>query len=171
VISQDAPLNHAYRTYWSDENLAELTDTEVSQARFFMTALVICLEATYLNYEEGLVPEEALRSYGMRGLFEIDAAYPQSGEIRVAVDVKRFESERDMHKRGDEITQKARHLKDVHPDSRFYAVIYYPFPAGHDAVRRRYQGQGIDEIFFADSTEESVARAALAIIEDSGLGK
>jgi len=66
VISQDAPLNHAYSTYWSDENLAELTDTEVSQARFFMTALVIRLEATYLNYEEGLVPEEALRSYGMR---------------------------------------------------------------------------------------------------------
>ena len=65
VLSQDAALNHAYRTYWSDGNIAELTDTDVSQARFFMTALVIRLEATYLNYEEGLLPEEALRSYGM----------------------------------------------------------------------------------------------------------
>ena len=66
VLSQDAALNHAYRTYWSEGSIAELTDTDVSQAQFFMTALVVRLEATYLNYEEELLPEEALGSYGMR---------------------------------------------------------------------------------------------------------
>jgi hypothetical protein len=65
VLSQDAVLNYAYVTYWSDGDITELTDTEMSQAQMFMTSLVVRLEATYLNYEQGLLPEEALRSYGM----------------------------------------------------------------------------------------------------------
>ena len=65
VLSQDALLNYAYVTYWSDGDITELTDTEMSQAQMFMTSLVVRLEATYLNHEQGLLPEEALRSYGM----------------------------------------------------------------------------------------------------------
>ncbi len=103
------------------------------------------------------------------GFFELDAAYPEEGPVEVGVDVKRFESRRDFHKRGDEITQKVSHLRDVHPSSRFFAVIYYPFPRRHDEVRRRYQGQGIDGIVFAAETDESIDDAARQILSDAGL--
>ena len=86
------------------------------------------------------------------GTFALDAAYPEQGNVEVGVDVKRFESPRDFHKRGDEITQKVSHLRDVHPSSQFFAVIHYPFPGRHPAVRQRYQGQGIDGIVFAAET-------------------
>src|SRR5690606_6953775 len=39
--------------------------------------------------------------------FELDAATPTSGPIRLGVDVKRIEARRDIHKRGDEIVNKA----------------------------------------------------------------
>ena len=103
------------------------------------------------------------------GSFELDAAYPEQGAVEVGVDVKRFESPRDFHKRGDEITQKVSHLRDVHPSSRFFAVIYYPFPALHDEVRRRYQGQGIDGILFAAETDESIEEAAREVLSEAGL--
>lgn len=103
------------------------------------------------------------------GFFELDAAYPVEGPVKVGVDVKRFESRRDFHKRGDEITQKVSHLRDVHPSSRFFAVIYYPFPRRHDEVRRRYQGQGIDGIVFAAETDESIEDAAKQVLSQAGL--
>ncbi|MEN8375192.1 MAG: hypothetical protein ABFS34_07060 [Gemmatimonadota bacterium] len=103
------------------------------------------------------------------GAFELDAAFPETGPVRVGVDVKRFESPRDFHKRGDEITQKVSRLRDVHPDAHFYAVIYYPFPSSHDAVRSRYRDQGIDEIFFADETESTLSDVAEAILRHAGL--
>jgi len=102
--------------------------------------------------------------------FELDAAYPAEGDsISIAVDVKRFESPRDYHKRGDEITQKAAHLKAIHPNARFYAVIYYPFPSSHEDVRRRYAGQRIDGIFFAGETEESLEPAVVEILRENDL--
>ena len=102
--------------------------------------------------------------------FELDAAYPSKGvPISIGVDVKRFESERDYHKRGDEITQKANHLKSVYPESKFYAVIYYPFPSKHENVRRRYANQGIDGIYFAGETDELIEEAAVNILEDCDL--
>lgn len=103
------------------------------------------------------------------GFFELDAAYPVEGPVEVGVDVKRFESRRDFHKRGDEITQKVSHLRDVHPSSRFFAVIYYPFPTRHGEVRRRYQGQGIDGIVFAAETDESIEDAAKQVLGQAGL--
>ena len=39
--------------------------------------------------------------------FEIDAAAPGTGKIEVAIDVKRIEARRDIHKRADEIINKA----------------------------------------------------------------
>ena len=105
------------------------------------------------------------------GKFELDAAFPVEGDVEVGVDVKRFESPRDFHKRGDEITQKVSHLRDVHPNAKFYAVLYYPFPAEHETVRTRYQGQGIDGIYFAGTTEESLSGVAQAILIDAGLGR
>ncbi|WP_419857812.1 hypothetical protein [Candidatus Palauibacter irciniicola] len=103
------------------------------------------------------------------GTFELDAAYPKRGDVEVGVDVKRFESPRDFHKRGDEITQKVSHLRDVHPSSRFFAVIYYPFPDRHADVLKRYQGQGINGILFAAETESSIDEAAMRVIEEGGL--
>ncbi len=97
--------------------------------------------------------------------FELDAAYPgTSGLVRIGVDVKRFESPRDFHKRGDEVIQKAAHLKSVNPEAVFFAVIYYPFPSKHDEVRQRYANQGIDGIFFAADDDETVERAAIEIL-------
>jgi hypothetical protein len=64
--------------------------------------------------------------------FEIDAAYPSGGDaIEVAVDVKRIESPRDIHKRADEIINKASKFKAVNPSGKFFAVVYYPFPNEH----------------------------------------
>ena len=103
------------------------------------------------------------------GTFELDAAYPEEGDVEVGVDVKRFESDRDFHKRGDEITQKVSHLRDVHPSSWFFTVIYYPFPARHADVRKRYQGQGIDGIVFAAETDESIDEAAKQVLSAAGL--
>lgn len=103
------------------------------------------------------------------GAFELDAAYPEHEKVEVGVDVKRFESPRDFHKRGDEITQKVSHLRDVHPSARFFAVIYYPFPARHGDVRKRYQGQGIDGIVFAGETDDSIDDAAKQVLEAAEL--
>jgi len=47
--------------------------------------------------------------------FELDAASPESGPIRIAVDVKRIEARRDIHKRCDKIVNKAAKLKKVQP--------------------------------------------------------
>lgn len=103
------------------------------------------------------------------GSFELDAAYPERGTVAVGVDVKRFESPRDFHKRGDEITQKVSHLRDVHPSAQFFAVIYYPFPARHADVRTRYQGQGINGIVFAAETNESIEGAARQVLNQADL--
>jgi len=39
--------------------------------------------------------------------FELDAASPKSGDIKVGIDIKRIEARRDTHKRSDEIINKA----------------------------------------------------------------
>lgn len=97
--------------------------------------------------------------------FELDAAYTsENGAIEVGVDVKRFESPRDFHKRGDEITQKAEHLKRVYPDSKFYALIYYPFPSKHHEVKARYENNNIDAIYFAGESPNEIKDAANRIL-------
>lgn len=59
--------------------------------------------------------------------FELDAAYPAEGDIiNVGVDVKRIEARQDIHKRADEIVNKALKFKAVYPNGLFFAVIYYP---------------------------------------------
>ena len=92
--------------------------------------------------------------------FEIDAAYPASGPIEVAVDVKRIESPRDIHKRADEIVNKAAKFKASHPNSKFFTVVYYPFPAEHINVTSRLKSDYIDGLFFAAQTASSIASAA-----------
>jgi len=68
------------------------------------------------------------RSFAVGGeRFELDAAAPTSGEIELGVDVKRIEARRDIHKRCDEIVNKAAKLKSAFPMIKFGAVVYYPF--------------------------------------------
>jgi hypothetical protein len=96
--------------------------------------------------------------------FEIDAAYPASGaRIDVAIDVKRIESPKDIHKRADEIARKASKFKKTYPKGIFYAVVYYPFPNQHINLQSRLRDDDIDGLFFAGETLSSIESAAILI--------
>lgn len=69
--------------------------------------------------------------------FELDAASPESGPIEIAVDIKRIEARRDIHKRCDEIVNKAAKFKAGYPKGKFIAFIYYPFTDEHTNVSSR----------------------------------
>lgn len=93
--------------------------------------------------------------------FELDSAYPSAGNaIEVGVDVKRIESPRDIHKRADEIINKAAKFKRAHPKGRFFAVVYYPFPDQHLNLQSRLKDPRIDNLFFAGASLSSIERAA-----------
>lgn len=92
--------------------------------------------------------------------FEIDAATPETGKIEIGVDVKRIEARRDIHKRSDEIVNKARAFREAFPDSQFAAVIYYPFTEEHINVQNRLRAPQIDAVVFASDGEESIVNAA-----------
>lgn len=93
--------------------------------------------------------------------FEIDAAYPAGSDeaIEVAIDVKRIESQRDIHKRADEIINKASKFKQAYPAGRFFAIVYYPFPNQHSNASNRLQHPDIDQIYFAGETRSSIKHA------------
>jgi len=91
--------------------------------------------------------------------FEIDAAYPAKQQITVAIDIKRIESPRDIHKRADEIINKAQKFKKVCPEGQFFAVVYFPFPNQHINVQSRLRDDHIDGVFFAGETNSSIATA------------
>jgi hypothetical protein len=63
--------------------------------------------------------------------FELDAANPEIGEVRIGIDIKRIEARKDIHKRCDEIANKALKLKSIYPKSFFATIIYYPFIDEH----------------------------------------
>ena len=117
---------------------------------------------------EKVVAEKLARAYGIpfkkrrvtynNEDYEIDAAAPTSGSIRIGVDIKRIEATRDLHKRCDEIVGKARALKGAFPGARFAAIVYYPFDK--DDIRGRLSHSDLDRGVFADSNEESIERAA-----------
>jgi len=103
--------------------------------------------------------------------FELDAAAPKEGAIRVGVDVKRIEARRDIHKRCDEIVNKAAKLKGVDSEAKFGAVIYYPFPAEHVNVQHRLQSESVDAVVFAGESEESVQNAVRMLLATLGEDK
>ncbi len=88
--------------------------------------------------------------------YEIDAASPTKGPISIGVDVKRIEARRDIHKRCDEIVNKANNLKQAYPGSVFVAVIYYPFIDEHLNVRDRLKSSNIDHVIFCGSEQHSI---------------
>jgi hypothetical protein len=86
--------------------------------------------------------------------------YPaKDGPIEVAVDVKRIESQRDIHKRADEITNKASKFKKAFPNGKFLAVVYYSFPTEHINAKSRIQTDEIDDVYFASESESSIKSA------------
>lgn len=96
--------------------------------------------------------------------FEIDAANPEQGDVLIAVDVKRIEARRDIHKRCDEIVNKASKTKVRFPSAQFAAVIYYPFVAEHTNVQSRLTSENIDCVVFASDSLDSVKDAVSLLI-------
>lgn len=103
--------------------------------------------------------------------FEIDAASPPRGEIEIGVDIKRVEARRDIHKRCDEIVNKAVNLKRAFPRARFGVVIYYPFPAEHSNVEKRLRSGEVDQVVFASQSRESIETAVRLLLSGLGVGK
>jgi hypothetical protein len=103
--------------------------------------------------------------------FELDAASPLTGTIEIGVDVKRVEARRDIHKRCDEIVNKAARLKTAYPNARFAAVIYYPFIPEHANVKSRLESDDIDAVMFARESKESVEDAVKMLLPRLGAAK
>jgi len=97
--------------------------------------------------------------------FELDAASPPKGEpVRIGIDVKRIEARQDIHKRGDEIVNKAAKLKTKYPQARFGAVVYYPFIQEHLNVQSRLESPNIDCVVFAALSAESIESAVRLLL-------
>lgn len=96
--------------------------------------------------------------------FELDAASPEEGRIKIGIDVKRIEARRDIHKRCDEIVNKAAKLKSVLKRARFGAVIYYPFIDEHVNVQSRLSSEDIDAVVFASQSEDSIESAVRILL-------
>lgn len=101
--------------------------------------------------------------------FELDAASPLEGPIEIGVDVKRIEARRDIHKRCDEIVNKATKFKKIHAKGKFAAVVYYPFTAEHVNVQHRLQSPDIDSVVFASQSEEQLYTAIGLMIDTVGI--
>ena len=101
--------------------------------------------------------------------FEIDAASPGSGPMEFAIDVKRIEARRDIHKRTDEILNKAARFKETHPSGLFGAVFYYPFVDEHSNVVGRMTSTNVDAVVFAGQSAESIASAVSLLLGRLGL--
>ncbi len=110
-----------------------------------------------LQFHKRLFPVEAEQ-------FELDAASPKSGDIKVGIDVKRIEARRDIHKRCDEIVNKAAKLKSAFPSSKFGAVIYYPFIEEHINIQNRLRSDSIEGIVFASEAKESIESAVRMLL-------
>lgn len=110
------------------------------------------------------------RTFVVEGdLFEIDIAYPATGEIDIGIDVKRIEARRDIHKRCDEIVNKAAKFKKVYPTSLFGAVVYYPFVDEHINIENRLRSDDVDAVVFAAESPESIDNAVRFLLIKFGI--
>lgn len=111
-----------------------------------------------LNRTKGIVFKK--RKFLVGGQeFELDAAYPDRGDIKIGVDIKRIEARRDIHKRCDEIVNKAHKLKSVLPKAKFGAIVYYPFIDEQVNISNRLESENIDGVVFASELDDSVSNA------------
>ncbi len=101
--------------------------------------------------------------------FELDAAARDTKKgVVYAVDIKRIEARRDIHKRTDEIVNKAAHFKAVYPEGKFGTVIYYPFISEHGNVRDRLLSPNIDSVVFAGALTDSIVNAVKLLLSKMG---
>ncbi len=119
------------------------------------------------NYSDMQFKKRLFESGGEK--FEIDGATPIKGDIKIGIDIKRIEARRDVHKRCDEIENKAKKLKSVYPDCKFGAVIYYPFVDEHTNVQHRLNSEYIDSIVFTSSSKEMVDNAVRMLLNKLGV--
>lgn len=103
--------------------------------------------------------------------FELDAASPEFGDINIGIDVKRIEARRDIHKRCDEIVNKAAKLKSASPACKFGAVVYYPFIEEHVNIQNRLRSDNIDCVVFASEAAESVENAVRLLLSTLGVSR
>lgn len=103
--------------------------------------------------------------------FELDAAAPESGPIRLGIDVKRIEARRDIHKRCDEIVNKATKFKQASKSAKFAAVIYYPFIDEHINIQNRLRSKYINGVFFASESDESIESAVRMLLGQFGMAR
>jgi len=101
--------------------------------------------------------------------FELDAAIPKSGDINVGIDIKRIEARRDIHKRCDEIVNKAVKLKSSFPGAKFGAVVYYPFITEYVNIQSRLRSNDIDCVVFASEAKESIENAVRMLLSSLGV--
>ena len=101
--------------------------------------------------------------------FELDAASPETGTIQVGIDVKRIEARRDIHKRCDEIINKAARLKAAFQGCKFGTVVYYPFIEEHVNIQNHLRSDNIDAVVFASESEDSIENAVKMLISMFGL--
>ena len=80
-----------------------------------------------------------------------------------------IEARRDIHKRSDEIINKAAKVKEVYPKAKFGAVIYYPFIEEHSNVQDRLRSPNIDSIVFAGESEVSIENAVKLLLSKLGI--
>ena len=112
------------------------------------------------------------RTFNYKGEeYELDAATPTSGAIAIGIDVKRIEAKRDIHKRCDEIVNKATKLKTAFPQSRFGAVVYYPFIDEQINVESRLRSKYVNGVVFASESDESVETAVRLLLSKLQGGK
>jgi len=116
-----------------------------------------------LNSQSGLAFRKRKFTY-RREKFEIDAATPLEGRIRIGIDVKRTEARKDIHKRCDEIVNKSRMLKSAFRGAKFGVVFYYPFVDEHTNVTSRLKASGVDYVAFAGESNESVTTAVKLLL-------
>ncbi|MET0517006.1 MAG: hypothetical protein ABW047_16960 [Nitrospiraceae bacterium] len=97
-------------------------------------------------------------------IYELDAACPASGEIEIGIDVKRIEAKRDIHKRCDEIVNKAAKFKTASRRGKFGVVVYYPFIDVQINVESRLRSKHISGLVFASETDESIETAVRLLL-------
>ena len=93
--------------------------------------------------------------------FELDAANSKVGNIKVEIDIKGIGARKDIHKRCNEIVNKAAKLKLAFPRSKFGAVVYYPFIEEHITIPNCLRSGNIDSVVFASEVKESVEDAII----------
>lgn len=97
-------------------------------------------------------------------VFELDAATPEKGDVRIGIDIKRIEARQDIHKRCDEIVNKAAKHRAAFPKSKFGAVIYYPFLQDHSNVLSRLESPNISAVVFASGSADAIENAVRLLL-------